>query len=109
MPLCSILDLFKVKLHRHAPSPGRNPAWRLPEAHGNYTTQTCEILGVSKRHIGEIITGKRSITADTALRPAIFSGTDPQSWMNFQTHYGLTVAEENLSERLKMEVVRYAV
>jgi len=46
---------------------------------------------------------------DTVLRPAIFSGTDPQSWMNFQTHYGLTVAEENLSERLKMEVVRYAV
>jgi addiction module HigA family antidote len=63
---------------------------------------------VSQLHIGEIITGKCSITADTALRPAIFSGTDPQSWMNLQTHYGLTVAEENLSERLKKEEVRYA-
>jgi len=65
-------------------------------------------IGVSQRRIGEIIAGKRSITADTALRLAIFFGTDAQSWMNLQTHYDLTVAEEKLSGRLKKEVVRYA-
>jgi len=65
-------------------------------------------IRVSQRRIGEIIAGKRSITADTALRLAIFFGTDAQSWMNLQTHFDLTIAEEKLSDRLKKEVVRYA-
>src|SRR4030042_1559149 len=65
-------------------------------------------LGVSQRRIGEIITGKRAITADTALRLARFFGTDAQSWMNLQTHYELVVAEESLSSRLEREVISYA-
>ncbi|OPY91072.1 MAG: putative HTH-type transcriptional regulator YbaQ [Syntrophus sp. PtaU1.Bin208] len=62
-------------------------------------------IGVSQRRIGEIVAGKRSITADTALRLALFFGTDAQSWMNLQTHYDLAVAEEQLAERLAKEVV----
>jgi addiction module HigA family antidote len=61
-------------------------------------------IGVSQRRIGEIVAGRRSITADTALRLAIFFGTDAQSWMNLQTHYDLTVAAEQLSDRLAKEV-----
>jgi len=61
-------------------------------------------IGVSQRRIGEIVAGRRSITADTALRLAIFFGTDAQSWMNLQTHYDLTVAKEQLSDRLAKEV-----
>lgn len=61
-------------------------------------------IGVSQRRIGEIVSGRRSITADTALRLAIFFGTDAQSWMNLQTHYDLTVAAEQLSDRLAKEV-----
>jgi len=61
-------------------------------------------IGVSQRRIGEIVAGRRSITADTALRLAIFFGTDAQSWMNLQTHYDLAVAEEHLSDRLAKEV-----
>ena len=66
-------------------------------------------IGVSQRRIGEIISGKRSITADTALRLARYFGTDAQSWMNLQAHYDLTVAEEQLSDRLDREVTAYAV
>lgn len=61
-------------------------------------------IGVSQRRIGEIVAGRRSITADTALRLAMFFGTDAQSWMNLQTHYDLAVAEEQLSDRLAKEV-----
>lgn len=39
-------------------------------------------ISVSQRCIGEIVSEKRSITADTALRLARFFGTDAQSWMN---------------------------
>ena len=48
-------------------------------------------IGVPQRRIGEIVAGKRSITADTALRLARFFRTDAQSWMNLQTHYDLEV------------------
>ena len=48
-------------------------------------------IGVPQRRIGEIVAGKRSITADTALRLARFFGTDAQSWMSLQTHYDLEV------------------
>ena len=64
-------------------------------------------VGVSQRRIGEIVAGKRSITADTALRLARFFGTDAQSWMNLQAHYDLAVAEDRLSERIEREVEVY--
>jgi len=65
-------------------------------------------IGVPQRRIGEIVAGRRSITADTALRLALFFGTDAQSWMNLQTHYDLAIAEQQLAERLAKEVVRHA-
>ena len=65
-------------------------------------------IGVQQRRIGEIIAGKRAITADTALRLARFFGTDAQSWMNLQTHYDLAIAEESLSSRLDQEIIAYA-
>jgi antitoxin HigA-1 len=63
-------------------------------------------IGVSQRRIGEIISGKRAITADTALRLARFFGTDAQSWMNLQTHYDLEVESERLADKLD-QVVTY--
>jgi len=65
-------------------------------------------IGVPQRRIGEIVAGRRSITADIALRLALFFGTDDQSWMNLQTHYDLAIAEQQLAERLAKEVVRHA-
>lgn len=66
-------------------------------------------IGVSQRRIGEIVSGKRSITADTALRLARYFGTDAQSWMNLQTRYDLAVSEEELADRLDQEVTAHAV
>ena len=53
--------------------------------------------GVSPRRINEIVHGKRSITADTALRLAAFFGTDAQSWINLQTNYEIAIAREALA------------
>lgn len=57
-------------------------------------------IGVPARRIGEIVAGKRSITADTALRLAAFFGTDAQSWMNLQTHYDTEVARRAMGDVL---------
>jgi len=61
-------------------------------------------IGVPQRRIDEICAGKRSITADTALRLARFFGTDAQSWMNLQAEYDLEVAAATLAERIEKEV-----
>jgi addiction module HigA family antidote len=60
-------------------------------------------IGVPQRRIDEICAGKRSITADTALRLARFFGTDPQSWMNLQAEYDLEIAAATLSERIERD------
>ena len=61
-------------------------------------------IGVPARRINEIVHGKRSITADTALRLGRYFGVDPQSWMNLQTHYDLQITKIDLGARLKKEV-----
>lgn len=41
-------------------------------------------LRISYPRMNEIITGKRAVTPDTALRLAKFTGTDPEFWLNLQ-------------------------
>jgi len=62
---------------------------------------------VPPRRINEIVHGKRSITADTALRLGIFFNMSPQFWINLQGRYELEVAEDNLKNRLNKEVHVY--
>lgn len=46
-------------------------------------------LGVSLNRLNEIILGKRSITADTALRLSRLLKTSPQLWMRLQADWDL--------------------
>ena len=61
-------------------------------------------ISVPPRRINEIVHGKRSITADTALRLGRFFGMSPQFWLNLQTRYDLEVTEDYLADRLDNEV-----
>ena len=61
-------------------------------------------IGVPQRRIDEICAGKRSITAETAMRLARFFGTDAQSWLNLQTHYDLECLEMKMADRINQEV-----
>ena len=64
-------------------------------------------INVPPRRINEIVHGKRSITADTALRLGKFFNMSPQFWMNLQSRYDLEVAEDKLVDRLEKEVHTY--
>jgi len=61
-------------------------------------------ISVPPRRINEIVHGKRSITADTALRLGRFFEIAPQFWLNLQTRFDLEVAEDLLADRLDKEV-----
>ena len=53
-------------------------------------------IGVPPRRINEIVHGRRSITADTALRIGRALGTTPEFWLNLQGHYDLDIARGSL-------------
>jgi antitoxin HigA-1 len=61
-------------------------------------------IGVDPRRIHDIIQGKRSVTADTALRLGRFFNVSPEIWMDLQTKYDLEMAALELKDRLKAEV-----
>ena len=61
-------------------------------------------ISVPPRRINEIVHGKRSITADTALRLARYFNTTDRFWMNLQTRYDLEIEKDRLSGRLDREV-----
>jgi len=61
-------------------------------------------ISVPQRRISEITQGKRSITADTALRLGRFFGMEAQFWMNLQSRYDLLTTESTLEKRLDQEV-----
>jgi len=61
-------------------------------------------ISVPPRRINEIVHGKRSITADTALRLARFFGTTERFWLNLQVRYDLEVEKDRLSGVLERDV-----
>ena len=66
-------------------------------------------INVPPRRINEIVLGKRSITADTALRLSEFFGMTENFWLNLQMRYNLEVGKDKLHGRLKREVKRFAI
>jgi antitoxin HigA-1 len=65
-------------------------------------------LGVPPRRINEIVHGKRSVTADTALRLSRYFGTSAEFWLGLQADYDLDTASDRLAERIAREVKVFA-
>lgn len=59
---------------------------------------------VPPRRINEIVHGKRSITADTALRLARYFSTSDRFWLNLHASYELELERDRLGSRLDDEV-----
>ena len=58
-------------------------------------------IGVPAQRIGEIVSGKRSITADTDLRLCRFFGLSNGYWLRAQVAYDTEVAEKTLAATLR--------
>jgi antitoxin HigA-1 len=61
-------------------------------------------LHVPVTRIRAIISERRAITGDTALRLGAYFGTTPEFWLNLQRDYELEQAAETPGERLEDEV-----
>jgi antitoxin HigA-1 len=61
-------------------------------------------ISVPARRINEIVHGKRSITANTALRLSRYFGVSERFWLNLQSRYDLETEKERLKEHIEEEV-----
>ncbi|MCY3021044.1 MAG: HigA family addiction module antitoxin [Planctomycetota bacterium] len=66
-------------------------------------------IGVPPRRINEIVLGKRSVTADTALRLGRYFRMSAQFWLGLQMDYDLDVTADAIASRLDREVRPRAV
>jgi addiction module HigA family antidote len=61
-------------------------------------------INVPARRINEIVQGKRSISADTALRLSHYFNLSERFWLNLQARYDLEVEKDKLDGRIEAEV-----
>ena len=81
-------------------SPGEllNEEFLLPMGISKY--RLAKEIGVPAQRIGDIVAGKRSITADTDLRLCRFFGLSDGYWLRAQVAFDTEVAHERLADEL---------
>lgn len=57
-------------------------------------------IGVPQRRIGEIVSGKRAVTADTGLRLSRFFALSDGFWVGLQSDYEAAKARDSLAKTL---------
>jgi addiction module HigA family antidote len=57
-------------------------------------------IGVPPQRIGDIVAGKRAITADTDLRLCRYFGLSDGWWLRGRANYDMAVARESMGEAL---------
>lgn len=70
-------------------------------------TELAQALHVPPNRIYQILSGKRAMTADTALRLSQWLGTSADIWMNLQKLYELRLAEQQAGEEIKRTITRW--
>ncbi len=61
-------------------------------------------LHVPARRINEIVLGKRSITADTAIRLSKYFKNSAQFWLGLQMDFDLDIAADKLESKTNREI-----
>ena len=82
------------------PTPGEILLEEFLKPMGISQYRLSKAIGVPQRRVGEIVAGKRAITADTGLRLSRFFGVSDQFWTGLQLDHDAAIAREALGERL---------
>ena len=66
-------------------------------------------VNVPPNRISGIVNGKRSITADTALRLGKYFSVSPEIWLDLQSDYDIRVAQRTIWPQIEPQVRVFAV
>ena len=61
-------------------------------------------IDVPPNRISEIVSGKRAITADTALRLGKYFGISPEVWLDLQSDYDLRVMQRTTWPKIESRI-----
>ncbi|MGC8476421.1 MAG: HigA family addiction module antitoxin [Acetobacteraceae bacterium] len=88
-------------------TPGEMLREEFLAGYGLSQSQLAKAIGISPNRITEIINDRRRITADTAVRLALYFGNSAEFWLNLQTHHDLKAARRNIkpedAERIRAQ------
>ena len=71
------------------------------EEFGVTPTAFARQIGVPPNRVSRIIAGKRSVSADSALRFGRWFGVEPQFWLNLQSQFDLAVAQARADDEIR--------
>jgi addiction module HigA family antidote len=74
------------------------------EARGLSANRLALDLGVPSGRITDILNGRRSISADTAVRLGRYFGNSPQFWLDLQSQFDLSVVQRERGEEIARRV-----
>ena len=71
------------------------------EETGLTARKLADVIQVPPNRLYQLLAGKRSMTADTALRLGQYFGMSADFWMNLQTAYELDVARQQTGKAIR--------
>jgi len=83
----------RLPTHRRPTTPGEMLREEFLVPLGLTQAEVARRIAVPPNRLSEVISGKRTMTADTALRLGRAFGMSPQFWMDLQTQVDLWDAE----------------
>ena len=86
-------------------SPGELLLHEFLEPMGISRYRLAKELGIPAQRIGQIVAGRRAVTADTDLRLCRFFGLSNGYWLRAQAAYDSELAAEALAEELELSLI----
>ncbi len=74
------------------------------EARGLSAAALALKLRIAPQRVLEIVTGKRAISPETALRLGRFFGNEPEFWLAMQASYDLAMLRASVGPKIEIEV-----
>ncbi len=81
------MPVVKVPIH-----PGEILSEEFLKPAGVTQGRFAKVLGVSRRSVNELVRGRRSVTAEMAIRLSKVLGTSAELWLGLQADYDLLTA-----------------
>lgn len=85
-------------------APGRILAEEFLKPLGISQNALARAVQVPPARVNDLVHGRRSITADTAVRLAVYFGTTIDFWINLQAQYDARVARRDLHSSLSRRI-----
>jgi addiction module HigA family antidote len=99
--LSTITDSREFNMRTVAPvTPGEMLEEEFLKPMGLSKYRLAKDIGVPAQRIGDIVAGKRSITADTDLRLCRYFGLSDGWWLRGQSNYEIAMAREKMGDAL---------